>query len=87
MGETKTLKEMLDCLEARCSDDLNYLKKVLKRLSKAGELESLRVAREAVMKGQSKSTIEVFDEMYVQKNVLEESRATNLPIQPNMQLE
>ncbi|KAL4352330.1 hypothetical protein GQ457_06G017470 [Hibiscus cannabinus] len=63
--QTMHLKEMFDRLERQCSEDPNYLNKVLRRLSEDGELESLRIEREVVMKEQSKSTIQVFDEMLV----------------------
>ncbi|KAK8627554.1 hypothetical protein V6N13_135163 [Hibiscus sabdariffa] len=87
MSETQTLKEMLDCLKTRCSENSNYLKNVLKRLSKESELESLRVAKEAFMKEQSKSTLQAFNEMLVRRDVREESRIIDLPIQSNVQLE
>ncbi|KAL4386134.1 hypothetical protein GQ457_09G020720 [Hibiscus cannabinus] len=63
--QTVHLKEMFERLERQCSEDPNYLNKVLRRLSGNGELESLRIEREAVMKEQLESTIQVFDEMLV----------------------
>ncbi|KAK8650991.1 hypothetical protein V6N13_140609 [Hibiscus sabdariffa] len=41
---------MLDCLEARCDENPNFLKKVWKRLSKEGELESLWTDYETLRK-------------------------------------